>query len=343
MTTLRRCSGQALGGVAATFGATGGVTVVRRDAWGKERSKSGTLPVGNYLYTGQRWDELLGLYDYNARYYDAELGRFISSDTIVPDTTSGQSFNRFSYVRNDPQGRIDPDGHSDKVLTADDGGGGSEGIAVGAGAAAAHALREELMALAAPLANATEAATRAIGEVWINTISALEDAFIEAHAEALELFFEVYAFLAEGAENIQQIIDEFLVSLTEADGAEEAAETAEAAEASSAGASRQDKSLPGTAEQQERVKKVMRGEASLDTLTEEEREMYAEHYEDMGNSMPQHIEDNASPENGMAWEFNQHRAKYLRGETNIHPGKNLKEFREKNAKYWENGEFIGDH
>ena len=101
-----------LGGVAATFGATGGVTVVRRDAWGKERSKSGTLPVGNYLYTGQRWDELLGLYDYNARYYDPELGRFLSSDSLVPGWANPQAWNRFAYVLNAPQSFTDPSGHA---------------------------------------------------------------------------------------------------------------------------------------------------------------------------------------------------------------------------------------
>jgi hypothetical protein len=29
----------------------------------------------------------LGLYDYNARYYDANIGRFISADVIVPHTS----------------------------------------------------------------------------------------------------------------------------------------------------------------------------------------------------------------------------------------------------------------
>ena len=149
-----------LGGVAATFGATGGVTVVRRDAWGKERSKSGTLPVGNYLYTGQRWDELLGLYDYNARYYDAELGRFLSSDSMVPDVASQQSFNRFSYVRNSPVMRVDPSGHQDDLQEGMGGGGGTTiigtaspaGQAGAAGAAAgAGAMANALAQAMAPL------------------------------------------------------------------------------------------------------------------------------------------------------------------------------------------------
>ena len=35
-------------------------------------------------FTGQRLDDT-GLYYYNARYYDAEIGRFIRADNIMPD------------------------------------------------------------------------------------------------------------------------------------------------------------------------------------------------------------------------------------------------------------------
>ena len=35
-------------------------------------------------YTAQRSDDKLGLYDYQARYYDPHIGRFISADVIVP-------------------------------------------------------------------------------------------------------------------------------------------------------------------------------------------------------------------------------------------------------------------
>jgi RHS repeat-associated protein len=38
-------------------------------------------------YTGQVLDEETGLYFYNARYYDPELGRFIPADTIVPSAS----------------------------------------------------------------------------------------------------------------------------------------------------------------------------------------------------------------------------------------------------------------
>ena len=47
----------------------------------------------------------------NARWYDSSIGRFISADTIVPDPTNPQSFNRYSYVRNNPVKLTDPTGH----------------------------------------------------------------------------------------------------------------------------------------------------------------------------------------------------------------------------------------
>ncbi|MFC1953475.1 RHS repeat-associated core domain-containing protein, partial [Chloroflexota bacterium] len=62
------------------------------------------------LFTGQRLDGT-GLYYYNARYYDPEIGRFISPDTIIPNPANPQSFNRYSYVLNNPLRYTDPTGH----------------------------------------------------------------------------------------------------------------------------------------------------------------------------------------------------------------------------------------
>jgi RHS repeat-associated protein len=41
------------------------------------------------------WDYLTGLYYYGARYYDPELGRFASADTIVPSPLDAQCSNRW--------------------------------------------------------------------------------------------------------------------------------------------------------------------------------------------------------------------------------------------------------
>jgi RHS repeat-associated protein len=72
------------------------------------RISSGTLPTDKQ-FTGQRLDET-GLYYYGARYYDANIGRFISPDTIVPNPANPQSLNRYSYCINNPLKIIDPSG-----------------------------------------------------------------------------------------------------------------------------------------------------------------------------------------------------------------------------------------
>ncbi len=69
-----------------------------------------TLPTDR-RYTGQRWEDGIGLYDYNARYYDPALGRFISADTLVPNPGDPQSLNRYAYVQNNPLKYTDPSGH----------------------------------------------------------------------------------------------------------------------------------------------------------------------------------------------------------------------------------------
>jgi len=48
----------------------------------------------------------------NARYYVNYINRFLSPDPIIPDPTNPQSFNRYSYVLNQPTKYIDPSGHN---------------------------------------------------------------------------------------------------------------------------------------------------------------------------------------------------------------------------------------
>jgi len=75
----------------------------------------GVMPTDR-LYTGQRWDSALGLYDYRARYYDPLLGRFISADPVVREPGNPQSLNRYAYVYNNPLRYADPDGHVPVIL-----------------------------------------------------------------------------------------------------------------------------------------------------------------------------------------------------------------------------------
>ncbi len=56
--------------------------------------------------------ELSGLIHMNARVYDSDIGRFLSADTTIQDPHDSQSYNRYSYVRNNPMVFTDPSGHS---------------------------------------------------------------------------------------------------------------------------------------------------------------------------------------------------------------------------------------
>ncbi len=81
------------------------------DAFGNTISSTLPITLTDRLYTGQRSEPDLGLYDYNARFYDPYLNRFISPDTMVPDPVNPQQFNRYAYCLNNPLRYIDPSGH----------------------------------------------------------------------------------------------------------------------------------------------------------------------------------------------------------------------------------------
>ncbi|MFL0799076.1 MAG: FG-GAP-like repeat-containing protein [Agarilytica sp.] len=120
-----------------------GATVVEEfsfDPWGKRRAASldeleflhgpwaglttnqkhnlTTLPnelaslVTNRGFTGHEQMDTVGLIHMNGRVYDAELGRFIQADPVLQAPTDLQSYNRYSYVRNNPLSLVDPSGYS---------------------------------------------------------------------------------------------------------------------------------------------------------------------------------------------------------------------------------------
>jgi len=74
-------------------------------------SRNEGTDVATHKFTGKELDRT-GLYFYGARYYDPEIGRFITADTIVQAPYDPQSLNRYSYCRNNPINYTDPSGHS---------------------------------------------------------------------------------------------------------------------------------------------------------------------------------------------------------------------------------------
>lgn len=85
---------------------------------------------GEQSFTGKKQDGT-GLFYFSARFYDPEIGRFLTTDTytnlpnderiligkqginnILPIGFNGpQEYNRYSYCSNNPIGKTDPDGH----------------------------------------------------------------------------------------------------------------------------------------------------------------------------------------------------------------------------------------
>jgi len=62
--------------------------------------------------SGQRLEAEIGLYFYNARFYDATLGRFSQADTIIPGAGNPLALDRYAYVQNNSLRYTDPSGHA---------------------------------------------------------------------------------------------------------------------------------------------------------------------------------------------------------------------------------------
>jgi RHS repeat-associated protein len=86
--------------------------------WGETRYEGSNIPT-SYKYTGQREESSIGLYYYNARWYDAKLGRFTQADKLIyglkekegSTPKNLQSWDRYNYVNNNPLLYIDFGGH----------------------------------------------------------------------------------------------------------------------------------------------------------------------------------------------------------------------------------------
>ncbi|MES2822761.1 MAG: RHS repeat-associated core domain-containing protein [Pseudomonadota bacterium] len=68
-------------------------------------------------YTGHHQLDQHKLVHMGGRVYDPGLGRFLSADLVVQSPYSSQSFNRYSYVFNNPLSNVDPTGYSCTATT----------------------------------------------------------------------------------------------------------------------------------------------------------------------------------------------------------------------------------
>lgn len=114
-----------LGSIAAVANETGTVTErMAYDPWGKRRFINTTPGLADTRdaivgkktdrgYTEHEHLDEVGVIHMNGRIYDPLVGRFMSADDVIPNPTNLKSFNRYSYVGNNPLNATDPTGHVD--------------------------------------------------------------------------------------------------------------------------------------------------------------------------------------------------------------------------------------
>lgn len=117
ITSLRWTHLDRLGSVVAITDETGAtVEKLAYDAWGARRNLTTSTPssadgeVDNKGYTGHEMLDQLDLVHMNGRIYDPLVARFMSADPLVQDAYGSQSYNRYSYVWNNPTNHTDPSG-----------------------------------------------------------------------------------------------------------------------------------------------------------------------------------------------------------------------------------------
>jgi RHS repeat-associated protein len=80
---------------------------------------SGSIDPSEHHFTGKERDAETGFASGNdyfgARYYGSSIGRFMTPDSMPGSLDDPQSWNLYSYVRNNPLKDTDPDGHDVQV------------------------------------------------------------------------------------------------------------------------------------------------------------------------------------------------------------------------------------
>ena len=120
-TKLHWMHGDRLGSLIAFTGEDGAIRVdgkLEYDAWGKRRSAVDNASVDDGIdgridnrgFTGHEMLDQLDLVHMNGRVYDPLLAKFMSADPLVSEPMNGQSYNRYSYVFNNPTNLTDPTG-----------------------------------------------------------------------------------------------------------------------------------------------------------------------------------------------------------------------------------------
>ena len=79
------------------------------DAWGNERDRIGAS-ANKFTFTGHELDEETDLIYAKARFYDADIGRFLSQDSYLGEIVNPPSLHRYYYAYENPLLFLDPTG-----------------------------------------------------------------------------------------------------------------------------------------------------------------------------------------------------------------------------------------
>jgi RHS repeat-associated protein len=98
------------GNVRFTTNTTGAVgNTYQLDAFGMSIASTGTIPNA-YVYSGERFDNNIGLYHLRARYYNQLTGRFETMDPDLGKIFNPGTLHKYAYAQANPVNRIDPRG-----------------------------------------------------------------------------------------------------------------------------------------------------------------------------------------------------------------------------------------
>lgn len=89
----------------------------RYTAFGDQRAGDTLATLDTTYNYGGQMDDGTGLVYMNARYYDPNIGHFISPDSIIPDPSNVLDYNRYLYSRGNPVKYNDPTGHYTQGVT----------------------------------------------------------------------------------------------------------------------------------------------------------------------------------------------------------------------------------
>lgn len=116
--TLTYLHTDALGSPIAKTNAVGSIIETSEyEPYGKLLNRGNDDRVG---YTGHVMDAGTGLTYMQQRYYDPQIGRFLSVDPVTANSSTGANFNRYWYANNNPYRFKDPDGRKCSTLDGKD-------------------------------------------------------------------------------------------------------------------------------------------------------------------------------------------------------------------------------